>query len=85
MTEMQSSGAALVAAARALGPRILAERDRIEAGRRLPEELARELARQGFFRIFLPEAYGGLELAPTQGLEVLEELARFDASIAWCV
>ena len=51
----------------------------------MPEELARELARQGFFRIFLPEAYGGLDLAPTQGLEVLEELARFDASVAWCV
>jgi alkylation response protein AidB-like acyl-CoA dehydrogenase len=85
MAEQQSGGAALWAAARALGPRILAERDRIEAGRRLPEELARELARQGFFRIFLPEAYGGLDLAPTQGLEVLEELARFDASVAWCV
>lgn len=80
-----SGGAALLAAARALGPRVLAERDRIEAGRRLPEALARELARQGFFRIFLPEAYGGLDLAPTQGLEVLEELARFDASVAWCV
>ena len=51
----------------------------------MPEGLARELARQGFFRIFLPEAYGGLDLAPTQGLEVLEELARFDASVAWCV
>jgi indole-3-acetate monooxygenase len=85
MAEEPSGGAALLAAARALGPRILAERDRIEAGRRLPEELARELAGQGFFRIFLPEAYGGLDLAPTQGLEVLEELARFDASVAWCV
>ena len=85
MAEEPSGGAALLAAARALGPRVLAERDRIEAGRRLPEALARELARQGFFRIFLPEAYGGLDLAPTQGLEVLEELARFDASVAWCV
>jgi indole-3-acetate monooxygenase len=85
MAEQQRGGRALVAAARALGPGILAERDRIEAGRRLPEELARELARQGFFRIFLPEAYGGLDLTPTQGLEVLEELARFDASVAWCV
>ena len=85
MAEEQSGGAVLLAAARALGPRILAERDRLEAARRLPEELARELARQGFFSIFLPEAYGGLDLAPTQGLEVLEELARFDGSVAWCV
>jgi alkylation response protein AidB-like acyl-CoA dehydrogenase len=80
-----SGGADLLDTARALRPRILAERERIEAGRRLPEELTRELARQGFFRIFLPKAYGGLDLAPTEGLEVLEELARADASVAWCV
>src|SRR5262249_49738522 len=40
-----------IEAARAFRPRILAERDRIEAGRRLPEGLARDLARAGFFRI----------------------------------
>src|SRR5262249_23916643 len=43
-----------IEAARAFRPRILAERDRIEAGRRLPEGLARDLARAGFFRIFFP-------------------------------
>jgi indole-3-acetate monooxygenase len=78
-------GAALLGAAQALRPRILAERERIETGRRLPEELTRELAQQGFFRLFLPQAYGGLDLAPTEGLAVLEELGRADASAAWCV
>jgi alkylation response protein AidB-like acyl-CoA dehydrogenase len=71
--------------ARALRSVILAERDRIEGDRRLPQDLAQELARKGFFRLFLPRAYGGLDLAPVQGLEVLEELARADASAAWCV
>jgi len=33
----------------------------------------------------LPKAYGGLDLTPMEGLEVLEELARADASVAWCV
>ena len=61
------------------------ERDRIEAARRLPEDLARDLARAGFFRIFLPEAYGGLDLAPMAAMEVFEELAQADASVAWCV
>jgi alkylation response protein AidB-like acyl-CoA dehydrogenase len=75
----------LMEAAKALGPRILAERELIEAERRLPEELVRELAQAGFFRIFLPAAYGGLDLTPMAAAEVLEELARADASVAWCV
>ncbi len=75
----------LLETARALRPRILAERERIEAGRRLPETFARELARAGFFRIFLPAAYGGLDLTPIEAMEVYEELARADASVAWCV
>ncbi len=79
------TGNALLAVARAFRPRILAERDHIEAARRLPEDLTRELAHAGFFRIFLPAGYGGLDLNPMEGLEVLEELARADASVAWCV
>jgi alkylation response protein AidB-like acyl-CoA dehydrogenase len=78
-------GAALLETARTFRPLILEQRDLIETSRRLPEELARELARAGFFRIFLPEAYGGLDLAPMEGLAVFEELARADASVAWCV
>ena len=51
--------AALLEAARGFRPRIFAERDRIEAARRLPDDLARELARAGFFRIFLPKPMAG--------------------------
>lgn len=79
------AGAPLLETARAFRPRILAERERIENGRRLPHDLAQELAAAGFFRIFVPEAYGGLDLEPMAGLEVYEELARADASVAWCV
>jgi alkylation response protein AidB-like acyl-CoA dehydrogenase len=75
----------LLEVARTFGPRILAERDHIEASRRLPEILARELAQAGFFRIFLPKAYGGLDLTPMEAMQVFEELARADASVAWCV
>jgi hypothetical protein len=48
------AGVSLLETARALRPRLLAERDRIEAERRLPDELAAELAAAGFFRISLP-------------------------------
>ena len=76
---------ALLDAARGFRPRILAERERSETGRRLPEDLARELAGAGFFRMLLPEAYGGLDLTLMEALAVYEELARADASVAWCV
>src|SRR5215831_4802674 len=79
------TGRALLEVARTFRPRILAERDRIEASRRLQEDLARELAHAGFFRIFLPDAYGGLDLTPMEGLEIFEELTRADASVVWCV
>ena len=75
----------MLEAARGLRPRIIAERDEIEAQRRVPEGLARELAQAGFFRIFLPSAYGGLDLDPADGIAVFEELAQADASVAWCV
>src|SRR5205823_6956292 len=78
-------GAALLEAARAFRPRIIADRDRLEAARRIPEDLAQELARAGFFRLLLPEAYGGLDLTPMVAMEVFEELAGADASVAWCV
>jgi alkylation response protein AidB-like acyl-CoA dehydrogenase len=79
------AGTLLLEVARTFRPRILAERDRIEASRRLPEDVARELACAGFFRIFLPKVYGGLDLTPMEAMEVFEELARADASVAWCV
>jgi alkylation response protein AidB-like acyl-CoA dehydrogenase len=84
MPELETS-APLLEVARSFRPRIFAERDRIEAARRLPEDLARDLAHAGFFRIFLPKAYGGLDLTPMEAMEVFEELARADASVAWCV
>jgi indole-3-acetate monooxygenase len=79
------TGTALLDTARAFRPRIIAQRERIEASRRLPEDLARKLAKAGFFRLSLPLAYGGLDLSPLDALEILEELARADASVAWCV
>jgi len=80
-----TSDAELLAIARTFRSRISAERERFEAARRLPDDLARDLAKAGFFRIFLPAAYGGLDLTPMAAMEVFEELAQADASVAWCV
>src|SRR5262249_48568706 len=45
--------AKLIETAKAFRAQILAQRERIEAGRRLPDDLVWELARAGFFRIYL--------------------------------
>lgn len=75
----------LLQTARAFGPRIAARREQIEASCRLPDDLARDLAQAGFFRVSLPAAYGGIDLTPMQALEIFEALAQADASVAWCV
>jgi alkylation response protein AidB-like acyl-CoA dehydrogenase len=79
------TAATLLDDARSFRARIIADRDRIEGSRRVPEDIAHDLAHAGFFRIFLPAAYGGLDLTPMEGLQIFEELARADASAAWCV
>src|SRR5262245_42603561 len=79
------TAATLLDDARSFRARIIADRDRIEGSRRVPEDIAHDLAHAGFFRIFLPAAYGGLDLTPIEGLQIFEELARADASVAWCV
>lgn len=75
----------LLETARLRCSQIRADHAALDAGRRVPEALARDLAAAGFFRIFLPAAYGGLDMSPLEGLAVFEELARADASVAWCV
>ena len=85
MPETDPAAAAMLAAAHNLRPQLLARRDEIEMARRLPQDLAAELARAGFFRISLPAAYGGLDLAPVGAIAVFEALAAADASVAWCV
>ncbi|WP_224247626.1 acyl-CoA dehydrogenase family protein [Hyalangium gracile] len=75
----------MLATARQVAPRISARAEEIESARKLPEELARELAQAGFFRMFIPEAYGGLELHPARSIEIIEELSRADGSTGWCV
>ena len=75
----------VLAAARQLVPRISPRSEEIETARRLPADLARELAEAGLFRMAIPEAYGGLELHPAVIIEAVETLARADGSTGWCV
>jgi len=75
----------LVAAARALGPLIEAERDRMEAERQLTGPVVAALQELGAFRMAVPRELGGPELDPVTQVRIVEELSRLDGSVGWCV
>ncbi|WP_164156484.1 acyl-CoA dehydrogenase family protein, partial [Sandarakinorhabdus rubra] len=56
-----------------------------ERARRLPADLAAELAAAGCFRLLVPKALGGAEVDVATMFTTLEALGRADAATAWCV
>jgi alkylation response protein AidB-like acyl-CoA dehydrogenase len=83
---MSAAGAAdAVERARALVPLLAAEADEIERSRRLTPKIVAALVEGGFYRLLLPKSLGGGEVAPAVFLGVLEEIAKADASTAWCL
>jgi len=68
---------------RALLPEIGARAEEIEQARAVPRDLAEKLRSAGVFRRYVPRSHGGDEMWPDEGLTVIEELARADASVAW--
>jgi alkylation response protein AidB-like acyl-CoA dehydrogenase len=74
-----------VGRARALAPMIAAAAEDIEARRELTPEVVAALHDAGLFRMLIPRSLGGAELAPVVYIQALEELAKADASTAWCV
>lgn len=51
----------------------------------LAAEVVEALHSAGLFRLLLPRWIGGAELDPMAYVAVVEELARHDASAAWCI
>ena len=74
----------LISAARSLAPELSARAAEMDAARRLPADLAAGMAKAGIFRALTPKRLGGFEAAPHVFMEMLEELARANASASWC-
>lgn len=74
-----------IALAEAFVEELRASADAIEAARRLPDSWSQRFAEAGFYRMFVPEVYGGLELPPAESMRVVETLAGADGSAAWVV
>ena len=78
-------GFGLIERARALQPLIAREADEIERTRRLTEPVVSALIENGLYRVLLPQSLGGTEAPPEIFMQMLEEVAKADASTAWCL
>ncbi len=80
-----SVGVDYVERAQKLAPQIESCADQAEAERRLPEPLLAALFDAGLFRLLLPRSLNGVEIDPVTFVRVIEEVAKADASTAWCL
>ena len=71
--------------AQELGPELETAAEEIERRRELPEVIVEALIDRGLFRLLLARAFGGAELRPAAYVAVIEEVAKHDASVAWCL
>jgi alkylation response protein AidB-like acyl-CoA dehydrogenase len=78
-------GFGLIERARALAPLIGREGDEIERTRRLTQPVVSALIENGLYRVLLPQSVGGAEAPPEIFMQMLEEVAKADASTAWCL
>jgi alkylation response protein AidB-like acyl-CoA dehydrogenase len=70
---------------RTLALRIEAAVDQIDRERRIPEPLVAALIEAGLFRLLLPRSLDGAEADPVTFVQIIEAVAKIDASIAWCL
>src|ERR1700760_1799219 len=78
-------GITLVERARALQPMIASEADEIERSRRLTPKVTAALIDNELYRSLLPRSIGGHEVPLEVFMQMQEEIAKADASTAWCV
>ena len=77
--------AQFISRANSVSGQIKAAGARIEVARELPADVLATLHDAELFRVLLPRSIGGGELDLRSHAEVLEIIARADASTAWCL
>jgi indole-3-acetate monooxygenase len=75
----------IVARAEALRPEVEAASAEMERNRRLSPALLDKLHAAQLFRLLLPRSVNGFETDPITFFQVMETIARGDASTAWCL
>lgn len=72
-----------VAAAEQLAPAVAASAEATEQARRIPAELAQQLASAGLLRLSVPKSLGGPEASAHDFLRAIEIVGQADASAGW--
>ena len=67
-----------------LGPVASARAAETETLRRLPDDIAAALTASGIFRLWVPNAYGGVQADVHALLDAVEALAYHDGATGWC-
>lgn len=75
----------LVERARALQPLIVSDANEIERTRRLTQPVVDALIENALYRALLPQSLGGAEAPLDVFMQMQEEIAKADASTAWCL
>jgi len=73
----------LVQQARSLASQFGRRSAEIEANRKLPPDIASLMGAAGFYRLFILERHGGLEVPAPIAAHIFEALAEEDAACAW--
>ena len=81
----EASPAAYLGRVRALAPDLAAAAEEIDRSRELPAPIIDRMIEGGLFRLLLPHSLNGAELLPADYVPIIEELAKTDASAAWCL
>jgi indole-3-acetate monooxygenase len=64
----------------------VAERaDEIDKERRIPADLAADMANADMFRLLVPRSLGGVEIDHPTFVKIVRTFAEVDASVAWCI
>ncbi|MEE8045669.1 MAG: acyl-CoA dehydrogenase family protein [Dehalococcoidia bacterium] len=71
--------------ARELAVKVADRADEIDETRRIPADLAGEMADAKLFRLLVPKSLGGVEIDHPSFVEIVRIFAEVDASTAWCV
>jgi len=85
MAGATKDASALLEAAAVIAPRLEAAAEEIDRERRLPGPLVEEMIEAGLYRMLVPGSLGGYELDLLTFSEVVETVAKADASAGWCL